>query len=705
VNPSSDKLGRLIEGYALHCRYPDKLAAVMKLLEHDRMRPALADKFIRKIQPWIKKQIEEGNYLPMPPTLEDLQLEEEPFEVVLGNLIERPEVPFGIHLGNGVHHVIVCGKPNAGKSVTLRYYFLQVNQHGLLHPDQKAVVIFFDSKHDVPNPEKIFGENVVHCSVHDTDKFRIGLNGPLGVPWSGNISTLLGTRTGLVFSRGCFRTAYDWAISILNPHPRPDQPLVVPSARLLRDILSTSPAYCWGEKNEYVKTLVQALNTLLADAAGLLDAENGFDANAVIAQGKHCVIDIANLEPAYLRYIVCDIIILQILLYRIHHHLKTKSTKVCFGWDEADFFVQPSAQAVYPQGLSPITLLARLAREYGIQIFLSVSALQNVAPYLLSSTECLIAMGSVDWLSIACVRQALGLERGTERLLPRLRPGQAIVRLADSPYSYPFLGQVHYIEPDHSSKTRSYDAVPFTRARGLDELPEVQNALEERIRECSKNRLQRRQVGVPGAKISKTERTFIDQMSLNEFDTLDIVFAKMGNMAAGTQNKLVDSLVRKGLIEAKTVRTGRSWTRFGRITDKGWQYLGKTSRYAPLRGGMVHTNVTYLKQRLDMKNGFEKSFCEYRLEGSTGFHDVVSIRDGRYYVTEVVIDCDTNVVKHAHDCLLNSTIPVENLTIVTLLKSEHQKIRSVIMADPELVFCIDRITFLTVEDILKELYQ
>ncbi len=119
----------------------------------------------------------------------------------------------------------------------------------------------------------------------------------------------------------------------------------------------------------------------------------------------------------------------------------------------------------------------------------------------------------------------------------------------------------------------------------------------------------------------------------------------------------------------------------------------------------MHTNVTYLKQRLDLKHGCEKSFCEHRLEGSTGFHDVVSIRDGKYYVTEVVIDCDTNIVQHASDCLLNSTTAVENLTIVTLLKSEHAKVHEALLSDPGLVFHIERVSFLTVEDILKELYQ
>lgn len=703
MNPHAEQLRRLIEHYKLDCRYPSELEGIMRLLEHDRMRPAFAQKFIRKIQPRIKKQIEEGNYLPMPPTKEDFKLDAEPFDAVLGNLVERPEVPFGIHLSNGVHHVLIFGKPDAGKSVTLRYYFLKVHEHGILHPDQKAVIIFLDSKRDAPNPEKLFGDDAVHFSVHHPDKWRAGLNGPPGVPWAGHVSMVLASRMQLIFSRGCLRTEYNWILPILNPHPTPGQPLIAPSVRLLRDVLANSPPYCWGEKAEYVNTLTQALSTLLVDGEGLLDAENGFDANAVIAQGKHCVIDIANLEPPYLRYIICDLIILQILLYRIHHHLKTKRTEVCITWDEGDMFALPSAQAVYPQSLSPITLLARLAREYGLQICLSVSALQNVAPYLLSGAECTIAMGCVDPMSISCAQSALGLERGTERMLLRLRPGQAIVRLADTPYPYPFLGQVHYIEPDHSAKGRPYDAIPWTKARGLDELPEVQQALEERIRQFSKARMRR--TNAAAVVLTKIERALLDYMSLREYEPLSVVFSCMGDVPAGTQTKVVAKLVRKKLIEADTVRLSKSAVRFGAITAQGWQYLGKMSRLPPLRGGIVHTSLCYGKRRLDRKNGCEESFCEHRLAGCTGFGDVVSFRNGACHVTEVVVDCVTNIVEHARDCFLRSTTPVATLTIVTLLKSEHERIREILRSASDLAAHLDRIAFTTAEEILKGLYK
>ena len=197
----------------------------------------------------------------------------------------------------------------------------------------------------------------------------------------------------------------------------------------------------------------------------------------------------------------------------------------------------------------------------------------------------------------------------------------------------------------------------------------------------------------------------LDAISLQEFEPLDIVFARMGGMAAGTLNRALDTLIRKGLVQAETKRTGRSWTRFGLITPKGWEHLGKTSRYPSLRGGVTHTNVCYLKKRLDEKQSCEKSFCEHRLDGSTGFHDVVSIKKGKYHVTEVVIGCDTNLAHHARDCLINSKVPVETLTIVSLLKSEHPKLRDMILSEPDLVFHIQRVSFLAVEDILKELYR
>ena len=124
-----------------------------------------------------------------------------------------------------------------------------------------------------------------------------------------------------------------------------------------------------------------------------------------------------------------------------------------------------------------------------------------------------------------------------------------------------------------------------------------------------------------------------------------------------------------------------------------------------MRGDTTHTNTCLLKRDLDLKNGAEESICEAQYPNSNGFGDVRSKFNGKLHFSEIVVNCTSNIVHHVKSCFVESQGKVETLTIVTLLKSEHRKILESIMSVPELVFFANRIKFMTLEDILKELYE
>ncbi|MFC1635084.1 hypothetical protein ACFL5Z_09600 [Planctomycetota bacterium] len=571
------KLYELIKRYRLDWRHPKELKRVVKRIEKGRMRPEQAKRRLKKIRPLIEQQIREGNYLPMPPTMEDLQLDEEPFEIVLGNLVERPEVPFGLSISTGVHHIIICGKPSAGKSVTLKVYFKKVHDFGLIHPEYKTTFVFFDYKNDLPNPQIIFGENFKHVKVRDPANLRFALDPPPGVPisaWAAVISTALGARLNLIVSRTCLATIYKWVTPLLN-RGSPTDPIITPSLELILDLLTNSPANCWGEKTDYIRVLTQMVHAALVDADGMFDAETGFSVIDALSKGVHCVINIANLEPPYLRYLICDIILLQLLTYHIHNHLKTTRARICLAFDEADFFTQSSAQATYPQLLSPLTQLARLSREYGIQIVIAVSGLQNVAPYLLTSADCHIIHGSVDSESMWQIKNTLGIEKGAEKLLPSLRNGKCVFRNTSLAYPYPMLGQVEFVEPDHSQKSRPYDSIPFTKSRRLKDLPRVQEALQIRISERRNATLRQSKAKKPMS-LSKTERAFLDHLSLKEYEPVNIIFSRIGDISAGVQRQAIKKLEKLTFVKTTPrIRTGRIFVRFVSFTDEGRKYMNK----------------------------------------------------------------------------------------------------------------------------------
>jgi len=694
MDQSSSQLYRLIKQYCLDFRHPDELARIIRKLERDRCRPQQAKRWLKKIRPWIEQQIREGNYLPMPPGIDDLTLDKEPIEIVLGNLVERPEVPFGLSISTGVHHIVIVGKPGSGKTVTLKAYIKGVLDSSLT---EKPVFIVADSKKDFINPEKIFGNNVVHLPVSDPEKFRISLSPPSGVPvraWAGPICTVPAFRLGMHASRISLFEEFQWLCPLLNGSPSPE---------ILVDCMVNAPSNCWGEKPAYIAFLVQALQGYITDGGGTFSAEKGFDATELIEKGIHCVLDISNCEPAYKRYIIFDIILLQILLYAIHNHKKTNRVRICIVIDEADLFARPSAQAAYPDNLSPLTLMARLAREYGIQIIVSVSGLQNVAPYIRTGCDCLIVHKSTDSESIWVTQNTLGIPH-LEKLLPSLKEGQCIFRYASCAYPYPFLGQVKLIEPDHSQKSKPYDSIPFTKPRRLKDLPNVQKALQNRINERQNTILRQSKTKKVSQEPSKNERAFLDHLSLKEYEPANIIFSHIGKVSSGAQQQTIKRLKKLQLIETVRERTEKIFVRFASLTDNGRKYINKPEEKKSVRGSSSHRKITYLKRDLDIKNGSEKCIFEFPYPNSSGFSDLGSMFNGKWHCTEVVVNCTSNICDHVRSCFIDAAGQVESMTVVTLLKSEHKKILEKIMSVPELVFFINRIDFMTLEQILKELY-
>lgn len=124
-----------------------------------------------------------------------------------------------------------------------------------------------------------------------------------------------------------------------------------------------------------------------------------------------------------------------------------------------------------------------------------------------------------------------------------------------------------------------------------------------------------------------------------------------------------------------------------------------------MRGDITHTDICCLKRDLDLKHGAEEAVCEVQYPHSNGFGDIRSKFNGKLHFSEIVVNCTSNICDHVKSCFIDSQGQVETLTIVTLLKSEHRTILERIMSVPELVFFVNRIKFMTLEDILRELYE
>ena len=113
MNREAAELYRRIKRYRLDYRHPRELDPIMKMIERNRLRPRLAQIWIRKIQPWIEEQEKCFNPLPAAPDQETLGS----FPIELGKLVGN-----GVRVGVSLkpRQFLVAGATGSGKSNILR---------------------------------------------------------------------------------------------------------------------------------------------------------------------------------------------------------------------------------------------------------------------------------------------------------------------------------------------------------------------------------------------------------------------------------------------------------------------------------------------------------------------------------------------------------------------------------------------------------
>jgi len=258
---------------------------------------------------------------------------------------------------------------------------------------------------------------------------------------------------------------------------------------------------------------------------------------------------------------------------------------------------------------------------------------------------------------------------------------------------------------DSQSEASQFSTHSFMLARTLEEIPGFCEKLDQCLSKYKAAELRQSKSARISQKLSKNERAFLDHLSLKEYEPLNIIFSRIGDISSGAQQQIIKHLKKLQFIETVQERTGKIFLRFAKLTDAGLDRINKAKQKSSIRGDLTHTCACFLKRDLDLKRGAEESICEFQYPNSSGFSDIGSRFNGKWHCTEVVVNCTSNVCHHVKSCFVDAAGHVETLTIVTLLKSEHKKILQRIMSVPDLVFFVNRIKFITLEQIIKELYE
>lgn len=687
MGPNARHLSELIRRYQLDDRSP-QVAQIRRWIEWGRLPENIARSYLYAIQPLIEAQESRPNYLARAPTVEELY-PDGVGDLVIGELVEAEGVPVALSL-TGALNSIFAGVTGSGKTTGIRDLIVAVHEWNQRHPDRRVAIVCLDFKGgDYADLPGLLGGECVHLSIQD--QTRIALNAPYGVPprvWINECSAFVAARAGLVASSICLANMMDFLVTAMNPVPR--EPLIWPTFRMLLDLANRAPLTLFASKPDYEKTLIQRLEGIVRATGDLFNAFRGLDLEErIISQGKNVVIDMCGFSPAWVRGIVIDLLVSQLLVGRQFRYQRGDAIDCLFVMDEADQDVSRLAERCFPDGILPISRCMKQGRESRIGVCLGLSALGPASRMILANAthHFFFAMGDAESLNDA--RNTLLLQPGAEVIIPSLERGECLYR-GPGPWSQATLAKLKNLPPSRVKRPNRFDAHPFVPAKRLDDMPEVLDTLARLIAEHGRTRQrQRRQ---EHAELRPEARALLCQASLHPYWPVARLYDEMGRPAAATQKAIRKELLDGGYANIEDVRVGSKPLALIELKDMAWQLLGKPPVPLRGRGSLAHRTFANWIAMVGERRGHD-SVCEWILPETDHAVDTAWKVSEEWQVFEVVVTCTDNLEGHLVSVFLTPGSLVETTTIVAPQKSMLDAIRAQIAACHRLAPVHDRIMF------------
>jgi hypothetical protein len=564
-----------------------------------------------------------------------------------------------------------------------------------------SVIVFDRKSNDYGDLPAQFGWR--HFCIYSL--FKLGLDAD-GIPtdvWINLLATIFCARAGLKAAWVTFANVLRWLVTTLNPDPSGF--LLWPDLQLILDVLKVAPDTLFSSKREYTWSLLQQLEGITQASGELFRAFRGFQAERdIIAPGQSAVISMPNMFPSWARQFFVDIILAQILYGRMHRSHRVDGTEVLIVIEEADPDISTEAEEMFQDRMCPVSDGFKKGREFGVSICVSISSPQSASRFVLSNATDQFMFRMTDADSAYEAARTLMLPPKGELRLNSLAQGQCLARQCGS-WPHALVMKTDFVPPCRTQPVK-YDTHPFVTAKRLPELPHLQQALAKKIAESRAMVLRPTPREAGHFTLGKMARLFLDRASLpeNAFAPVHIVFRQIGDVAPATQLAVLRELERAGFMVFAPARIGKANVKLQEITPKGWEFLRKPVPAHDGRGAIKHRHYAQWIRKWAVQKQCEECGIEPRVPGTTHFGDVSFRRDGKLHIVQITDQCTSNITSHVRAALIESH-GVDVLIFVTATKAQWGDIQARIMADPELVFCIDRIQFDVVETYMKEAWH
>ncbi len=545
MTSAGHQLRQLIQQYGLE-RF-DQWRDVLYWLEYESLDDAACQFYLMEVQEHILTLKDSGNWLYRCPHSEEELYGPGPIpELILGRLVEKPEIPLGLKIPPS-RHILVTGSSGAGKSTTLRTLVAQLE----CREPSDVRILYVDPKADARDFPATFGP---HWLILNEDNIRMGLNAPEYIPvnkWIDVIAEILAARCGMRLSKTCFVGIVKFLVGLLYQGNRGGAP-IFPSLREVLQAVQIKPiAEFYSARADYIKTLTQVLNAILHESSEIFDCRGGLDINQLFAQGRHVIINSAAMAQSTTMILV-DILLMQLLQSRlIHRNHQWPFVLVII--DEADTLLDPGrghTDENYPHSMTPLQRVLRLGRELDLLACIGISDLIEVNHHVTTNMTYQICHRTTDSRALYCAMQSLQLQKGCEHLLSGLGPGQAIFKQALPSWHRPFLVQIDY-HPTTSDPNPTLDRCVVDSALPAQDLYDIPGIEQEihRIAQANNKTRQREIKATTGNKLYEDSIRTLKQATRMLYRPFLEVFRKLKITNSGYQDKICDTLAQQGLVE------------------------------------------------------------------------------------------------------------------------------------------------------------
>jgi hypothetical protein len=673
---------RMVKEHRLADR-PGPFAMIERLCTMGELDEGQAEFYWHSLQAWLEVFLRKPIYLARPPTMDEVFPGGTDQLIPLGNLVERPDVPFGINIESPLF-AIFAGTSGAGKTIGMRRLILNVHAYNQTSQNPITILILDRKGHDFTDLASQLGDDCLLLDVHGEP--LLGLNNPDGVPpnvWINSLVSTFSACFNLKFSSTSLAHALRWLVAVMNPHP--SQRLQWPDFRLVLDTIRRLPSRRFSRRDAYVESLLQMLEGVVHASGNLFCTFNGLDVDRDLAKrGRHAIVSMPQIAPPALRRFAVYLLISQVLLGRIHRGERTSRPNLLIVIDEADADVSQAAEYVFADQFSPIAQAFRLGREFGIGICLGVSSLGPIARHVLNSASYHFMMKMQNAVCREEVRRTLDLPSRADGIIPKLDPGEALTRTPD--WAEGVLAKFDCVPPCRQIPNR-FDVLPCIPSRRFDEIPELAEAVSsERSAQAKEEHRQKQE---QQGRLKASARQLMVKAAEHPYWPVARLYELMDPTSRELQAKIREQLIESDYAQFENVKQGSKNQDLIGLTKKAWSILGDPPVKIAGRGKLVHTTFANWIAMAAALDG-HSARLEWEVPGSNHPVDVCVERDGEWHAYEVVVTCETNLTSHLV-AIFNPQSPVVTATIVAAKKMDLKPIRKAIATVPELAAFQERI--------------